>query len=98
MTDISVVSSAYLMSQERCSVKAKLVWTDFSYFIIKSRNMLNKVDERRHPCFTPMTASLLNCQENSPAAEQYLTLEGVTWQQYDALIALFIDWSLDKKC
>lgn len=38
-----------------------------------------------------MTASLINLQENPPAAEQYLTLEGVTWQQYDALVALFID-------
>ncbi len=28
---------------------------------------------------------------NLPAAEQRLTLEGVTWQQYDALVALFID-------
>ncbi|MEM6254373.1 MAG: Uma2 family endonuclease [Cyanobacteria bacterium P01_D01_bin.156] len=38
-----------------------------------------------------MTASLINLKENPPAAEQYLTLEGVTWQQYDALITLFID-------
>lgn len=38
-----------------------------------------------------MSASLANF--NLPAAEQRLTLEGVTWQQYDALVALFIDQS-----
>ncbi|MBT9313791.1 Uma2 family endonuclease [Leptothoe kymatousa] len=38
-----------------------------------------------------MTAFLINLKDNPPAAEQYLQLEGVTWQQYDALVALFID-------
>ena len=38
-----------------------------------------------------MTASVINLQDNLPTAEQYLTLEGVSWQQYDALVALFID-------
>ncbi|MEO1402811.1 MAG: Uma2 family endonuclease [Cyanobacteria bacterium J06635_1] len=38
-----------------------------------------------------MTASLINLKENLPAPQQSLTLEGVTWQQYDALVALFID-------
>ena len=38
-----------------------------------------------------MTASLINPYVAPPAAEQRLHLEGVTWQQYDALVALFID-------
>ncbi|MEB3231220.1 MAG: Uma2 family endonuclease [Leptolyngbyaceae bacterium] len=38
-----------------------------------------------------MTASILNLKDNLPTAEQSLTLEGVTWQQYDALVSLFID-------
>jgi len=38
-----------------------------------------------------MTASLLNVPESLPADEQRLLLEGITWQQYDALVALFID-------
>ncbi|MGC1308673.1 MAG: Uma2 family endonuclease [Phormidesmis sp.] len=38
-----------------------------------------------------MTASLINPAENLPAAEQRLRLEGITWQQYDALVALFMN-------
>lgn len=38
-----------------------------------------------------MTASLISLKDNLPTDEQHLTLEGVTWQQYDALVALFID-------
>lgn len=38
-----------------------------------------------------MTASFINLPERLPADEQRLRLEGVTWQQYDALVALFID-------
>lgn len=38
-----------------------------------------------------MTASLLNLADTIPTAEQRLVLEGVTWQQYDALVALFIN-------
>ncbi|MFG6094508.1 hypothetical protein SPB21_04625 [Leptothoe sp. ISB3NOV94-8A] len=37
-----------------------------------------------------MTASLINLKDNPPAAEQHLTLEGVTWQQYDALVAFLL--------
>jgi Uma2 family endonuclease len=36
-----------------------------------------------------MTVSLMNL--HPPADEQHLRLEGVTWQQYDALVALFMD-------
>ncbi|MEL6139735.1 MAG: Uma2 family endonuclease [Cyanobacteria bacterium J06626_23] len=36
-----------------------------------------------------MTASLINLPDNPP--EQYLQLDGVTWQQYDALVMLFIN-------
>ncbi len=35
-------------------------------------------------------ASLLNLS-NAPPAEQRLVLEGISWQQYDALVALFIN-------
>lgn len=39
-----------------------------------------------------MTASLINFSPGLPAAdEQRLCLEGVTWDQYDALVSLFID-------
>lgn len=38
-----------------------------------------------------MTASLVNLPESLPANEQRLRLEGITWQQYDALVALFMD-------
>ena len=38
-----------------------------------------------------MTASLTNLPESLPAEEQRLLLEGITWQQYDALVALFMD-------
>ncbi|MEO0375529.1 MAG: Uma2 family endonuclease [Cyanobacteria bacterium P01_A01_bin.17] len=38
-----------------------------------------------------MTASLVNPYVAPPAAEQHLHLEGITWQQYDALVTLFID-------
>jgi len=37
-----------------------------------------------------VTASLLNLS-NAPPAEQRLVLEGISWQQYDALVALFIN-------
>ena len=37
-----------------------------------------------------MTASLLNLS-SAPSAEQRLVLEGISWQQYDALVALFIN-------
>jgi hypothetical protein len=36
-----------------------------------------------------MTASLLDLPNSLPADEQRLLLEGVTWQQYDALVTLF---------
>jgi Uma2 family endonuclease len=38
-----------------------------------------------------MTASLLNLPNAQPAQEAYLMLEGVTWQQYDALVTLFMN-------
>jgi len=38
-----------------------------------------------------VTASLINFPEALPANEQRLVLEGVTWQQYDTLVALFIN-------
>lgn len=37
-----------------------------------------------------MTASLLNLS-NAPPAEQRLVLKDISWQQYDALVALFIN-------
>lgn len=36
-----------------------------------------------------MAVSLLNIPNSLPTAEQQLVLEGVTWQQYDALVSLF---------
>lgn len=38
-----------------------------------------------------MTTALLNLPSSLPAPEQRLTLAGVTWQQYDALVALFMN-------
>lgn len=38
-----------------------------------------------------MTASLINFPTQLPTDEQRLRLEGVTWQQYDALVSLFMD-------
>ena len=38
-----------------------------------------------------MTASSVNLPSNFPAEEQRLRLEGITWQQYDALVTLFMD-------
>ncbi|MEL7053424.1 MAG: Uma2 family endonuclease [Cyanobacteria bacterium J06588_5] len=38
-----------------------------------------------------MTASLINLPKQLSADEQYLRLEGVTWDQYDALVDLFMD-------
>jgi len=38
-----------------------------------------------------MTASLLNIPPSLPSAEQRLVLEGVTWQQYEALVTLFMN-------
>jgi Uma2 family endonuclease len=38
-----------------------------------------------------MTASLINAQAELPANEQRLRLEGITWQQYDAMVALFMN-------
>jgi Uma2 family endonuclease len=38
-----------------------------------------------------MPVSLTNLSNALPADEQRLVLEGVTWQQYDALVALFIN-------
>jgi len=38
-----------------------------------------------------MTASLLNIPHSLPNAEQRLVLEGVTWQQYEALVTLFMN-------
>lgn len=38
-----------------------------------------------------MTASLLDLPNSLPKPEQRLVLEGVTWQQYDALVALFMN-------
>ncbi|PSN13578.1 hypothetical protein C7293_15380 [filamentous cyanobacterium CCT1] len=37
-----------------------------------------------------MTASLLDLS-NAPPAEQRLVLQGISWQQYDALVALFVN-------
>jgi len=38
-----------------------------------------------------MPASLLDFPNSLPAEEQRLVLEGVTWQQYDALVTLFMN-------
>jgi Uma2 family endonuclease len=38
-----------------------------------------------------MTVSLLKLPHSLPSDEQRLTLEGVTWQQYDALVTLFMN-------
>ena len=38
-----------------------------------------------------MATSLLNLADALPAEEQRLVLEGVTWEQYDALVALFMN-------
>lgn len=38
-----------------------------------------------------MVASLVDIQERTDSPEQRLRLEGVSWQQYDALVNLFID-------
>jgi hypothetical protein len=38
-----------------------------------------------------MTASFLDLPNTLPAPKQRLVLEGVTWQQYDALVALFMN-------
>jgi len=38
-----------------------------------------------------MTASLLDLPYSLPAEDQRLALEGVTWQQYDALVMLFMN-------
>lgn len=38
-----------------------------------------------------MTASLLDLPNSLPTGEQRLVLEGVTWQQYDALVTLFMN-------
>jgi Uma2 family endonuclease len=38
-----------------------------------------------------MTTALLNLPSSLPSPEQRLTLAGVTWQQYDALVALFMN-------
>lgn len=38
-----------------------------------------------------MTTTLVNLSTALPSDEQRLRLDGVTWQQYDALVALFID-------
>lgn len=38
-----------------------------------------------------MPTSLLDLSHALPAAEQRLLLEGVTWQQYDALVTLFMN-------
>ncbi|MDB9524369.1 Uma2 family endonuclease [Oscillatoria sp. CS-180] len=38
-----------------------------------------------------MTVSLLNLPNALPSEEQRLTLEGVTWQQYDAIVTLFMN-------
>ncbi len=38
-----------------------------------------------------MTASLINVPAEQPAAEQRLRLEGITWQQYEAMVALFMN-------
>ena len=38
-----------------------------------------------------MTASLIDLPKQLPTAEQYLRLEGVTWEQYEALVTLFMD-------
>ena len=38
-----------------------------------------------------MTTALLNLPSSLPSPEQRLTLDGVTWQQYDALVALFMN-------
>ncbi len=38
-----------------------------------------------------MTAAIVNLPESLPVDEQRLRLEGITWQQYDALVALFMN-------
>lgn len=38
-----------------------------------------------------MTASLIDLPAKLPKGEQRLRLEGVSWQQYDALVSLFMD-------
>jgi Uma2 family endonuclease len=38
-----------------------------------------------------VTASLLNLSNSIPAPEQRLVLEGISWQQYDALVTLFMN-------
>lgn len=38
-----------------------------------------------------MTASLVSLTENLPAETQHLRLHGISWQQYEALVNLFID-------
>lgn len=38
-----------------------------------------------------VTASLINLPTQLPADEQRLGLEGFTWQQYDALVGLFMN-------
>ncbi len=38
-----------------------------------------------------MTASLIDVPAGQPAAEQRLRLQGITWQQYDAMVALFMN-------
>ncbi len=38
-----------------------------------------------------MATSLLDLPNAIPAEEQRLVLEGITWQQYDALVALFMN-------
>ncbi|WP_017302308.1 Uma2 family endonuclease [Nodosilinea nodulosa] len=38
-----------------------------------------------------MTISLIDLPNAIPAEEQRLVLEGITWQQYDALVALFMN-------
>ncbi|MGB3786547.1 MAG: Uma2 family endonuclease [Phormidesmis sp.] len=38
-----------------------------------------------------MTATLVNLSTELPSEEQRLRLDGVSWQQYDALVALFVD-------
>jgi Uma2 family endonuclease len=38
-----------------------------------------------------MATPLLNLADALPAEEQRLVLEGVTWEQYDALVALFMN-------
>ena len=38
-----------------------------------------------------MTAALVDLRASQPTEEQHLRLEGVTWEQYEALLSLFID-------